>query len=446
MLEAFITSVLIIDDSEKEIGKLKEYLEEKDIWVKHYTPTQLDKITSDKLPFNNRKLIFLDLYLEDGAKIESNISKIRGYFTKILSRDFGTYGIVLWTKHTDEYNAFVERIYKTSDKYTAPLFVIPLEKNKYLKDDDFSSVLEDLEENLKNDVASSFFIEWNKAVKAGSDKTISGLYNLFDSNEKKEKHLEPVLFKLAQNYSGFPINTSIKIDDDVEKGKIKSFLQKDLIKSLMDSLQFEISNNYQNVEILFKELSKLNYNETPEEKSKVFSKLNSLLMLDLDNLSQDSPIPGNIYEITDSALPVYIKELVYKKKNEDIDTHADFKDLNKRRICIELTPPCDFALNKKQSFSRIVGGIQLDFDKKLLQSTFSTENFYKYLHPVRIDGFENPQMIIFDFYRFQTIKEDELKDPSKYKIIAKTKDKLFADILQKLSSHTARLGIAILYP
>lgn len=209
------------------------------------------------------------------------------------------------------------------------------------------------------------------------------MYNLFDSNEKKKNHLEAVLFKLAQNYSGFPINPSVKITDVVEKEKIKSFLQKDLIKSLMDSLQFEISNNYQNVEILFNELTKLNYNESKVEKYKVFSKLNSLLMLDLDNLSQDSPIPGNIYEICDPALPVYIKELVYKKKNEDIDTHNDFKNLKKRRICIELTPPCDYAQKKKQLFSRIVGGIQLDFDKKLLQSKFSTENFYKYLHPIR---------------------------------------------------------------
>jgi len=39
-----------------------------------------------------------------------------------------------------------------------------------------------------------------------------------------------------------------------------------------------------------------------------------------------------------------------------------------------------------------------------------------------------------------------LKNSLEYKIIAKAKDKLFADVLQKLSSHTARLGIAILYP
>ncbi len=89
----------------------------------------------------------------------------------------------------------------------------------------------------------------------------------------------------------------------------------------------------------------------------------------------------------------------------------------------------------------------MDFNKEILKgnnSPFKTENYYTFLYPVKIEGYENPQMIIFDFYRFQTVKEDELKDSGKFKILMKAKDKLFADLIQKLSAHTARLGIAIL--
>lgn len=295
-----------------------------------------------------------------------------------------------------------------------------------------------LEEKLEKDVASSFFVEWNKAVKIGSDNTITTLYNLFDTNDKKNKHLEAVLYSLALNFTGIP------------KNNVENYnLQKDLIKSLMDTLQFEITGSYIGVKELFTQQNKLNFNETADEKSKVFSKLNSLLLLDLQNLSQNSPIPGNVYEIIDQTSPLYIKELIYKKNNEDIDIHSDFKDLKKRRICIEITPPCDFAQNKKQSLSRIVGGVQMDFDKDILKgntSPFKTDNFYTFLYPVSMEGFEKPQMIIFDFYRFQTLNESDLKNKDKFKIIMKTKDKLFADILQKFSSHTARLGIAVLYP
>ena len=97
----------------------------------------------------------------------------------------------------------------------------------------------------------------------------------------------------------------------------------------------------------------------------------------------------------------------------------------------------------KQSLSRIVGGVILDYNKNV-KEYFKGDSLYTDLYPVYIEGFENPQIIIFDFYRLQTVKEDELKKTTKYKIFAKAKDKLFADILQKLSSHIARLGIAVI--
>lgn len=261
---------------------------------------------------------------------------------------------------------------------------------------------------------------------------------MFENNEKKNENLESVLYSLALNYTGIPEGNTVNYD-----------LQKDLIKSLMDTLQFEITNSYSGVKELFQNCGSLNFKGAAEEKSVVFSKLNSLLLLDTHNLSQDSPIPGNIYEITDSKSPLYIKELSSKAGIIELDTHEDFKELKKRRICIEITPPCDFAQNKKQSLSRIVGGLQMDFNKDILKggkSRFKGDNFYSFLYPVNIEGFEKPQMIIFDFYRFQTINECDLRDPQKYRILMKTKDKLFADVIQKLSSHTARLGLAVLYP
>ena len=412
------------------------YLEdEKDIWARFFSPSDLDRKEN---PFNNRKIIFLDLYLDDSRSSTDNIAKIRKYFKLIIGKNFGTYGIVLWTKHTDHFDDFCDKIFQKNNPFTLPLFVIPLDKTKYKRQGSYVGVLEELEEKLISDVASSFFVEWNKAVKNGSDNTITTLYNLFETNEKKNRNLESVLYSLALNFTGIPVNHTENYD-----------LQKDLVKSLMDTLQFEIANSYKEVKNLFKETSKLNFSEPFEEKSKVYSKLNSLLLLDSQNLSQVSPIPGNIYEISDQKSPLFIKELMYKKKIEDIDIHEDFKDLKKRRVCIEITPPCDFALNKKQSLSRIVGGIQMDFHKDILKgnnSPFKTDNFYTFLYPVHIEGFEKPQMIIFDFYRFQTINEADLKNGSKFKIVLNAKDKLFADVLQKLSSHTARLGIAVLYP
>ncbi|MEI6767272.1 MAG: hypothetical protein WCM76_16700 [Bacteroidota bacterium] len=225
MIREFITSALIIDDSKAEIEKLQEFLEEKDIWVKHYTPAEIEALQSERIPFNNRKLIFLDLYLDDKENLKNNIGKIRKYFTSIIGNDFGTYGIVLWSKHTDDFNSFVERIYKTGDQYTPPLFVVPLDKNEYINKNNFSGVLEKLEEKLNSDVASSFFVEWNKSVKKGSDTTISTLYGFFETSEKRKKYLEAVLFRLSCNYNGIPVNIKLKDGSEVEKTKVKATLE-----------------------------------------------------------------------------------------------------------------------------------------------------------------------------------------------------------------------------
>jgi hypothetical protein len=436
MLQDFFTSALIIDDKESEVKDLISYLEEIDIWVKHFTPAQLNK---RKEPFNNRKLIFLDLFLDNSKGLVDNIALIRKYLKKILKSDFGTYGIVLWTKHEDNFDQFCDKIYNKSNNFTFPLFIVSLDKTKYSSLGNYKSILNDLETKLSSDVYASFFIEWNKAVKKGSDNTISTLYNLFDSNTKKTQNLESVLYSLAINYTGIP-RISIKKYD----------LQKDLVKSLMDTLQFEITENYNNTSSLFSVSTKLNYNPTEEieknEKIKIYSMLNSLLLLDFNNYHQDSVIPGNVYEVRKSNNPVYI-ENIFKGTNEiELEKHADFIGKVNKRIAIEVTPPCDFAGMKKQFHSRVLGGFVLDYDNKLIEKYFKGDGFYAYLLPIFLKEFTNPQMIIIDFYRFQTIKETELRNNKKFKIIMTVKNKLFADILQKLSSHTSRLGIPIMNP
>src|SRR5690606_3519197 len=109
---------------------------------------------------------------------------------------------------------------------------------------------------------------------------------------------------------------------------------------------------------LFSNPEALNYNDDENEKIKVFSKLNSLLLLDSDNLAQSIVVPGNIYEIIDNQNPIYFTEFYNNKGTEiKIDEHEDFIKKVNKRIAIEITPPCDFASKKKQYQSRVIGGI-----------------------------------------------------------------------------------------
>lgn len=422
MLNEFITSALIIDDKENEIIELKKLLEEQDIWVKHYTPEYLDSI---KTPINNRKIIFLDLFLDETMREEKEqISKIRSYFSRVIGSKFGTYGIVLWTKHKEHLELFKEKIYQTSGKYTPPLFVIAIDKTKYLRNG-FSSIIQDLNKELTQDISSAFFIEWNKSVKQGGDSTIYNIYELFNKIDNRERYLEPLLYELAINYSGLPREYA---------NKDMIFLQKELIKSLMDNLQFGIINSYNKVEKLFLNTNQLEFNDNPGIKLGLFSKLNSILLLEHENINQQYAIPGTIYRIDEKLV-----------KNSYICEVLDQKGVQYRKsnlIILDISPPCDFNNSKKNKKSRIIEGAILDYDKKL-KDKFKQERFYL-VNLVDFNGY--PKTIIFDFYGFQTITEDSLVDKDKYKPLLRIKDILFSDILQKISSHISRAGIAILSP
>lgn len=453
MLEEFITSALIIDDKEEEINQLQKFLESKDIWVKHYTPDNLDERIQQEYKLKNRKIIFLDLHLDEAQDLTHNAAKIRRYFSKLLGCDFGSYGIVLWTKHTDEFNEFRNKLYQNNDKYTLPLFMVAMDKSSYLNTGNYNKILNDLEKKLNNDIPASFFIAWNKAVKKGSDSTITSLYNLFDSIEDKEAYLEATLYKLALSYTGTP-----------EKNitTYKKYIQKDLVKSLIDNLQSEINKSYTNIEGLFKDLKKLNFEskikdeeqkvakkqqgkkkQEWDKKYKIFSKLNSMLLIDSENLSQTTPLPGNIYYKKNTVKDEkYFNKLI--KTNFTEKEKSEINTTINKIITIEITPPCDFSNSKKQERSRIIQGFMLDYNEKI-KDKFKSERFYK-ICPLSIKNYDEPQMIVLDFYKFQTITEKQLSKKDVYEIAMKAKNNLFADILQKLSSHMSRLGLAILEP
>ena len=133
-------------------------------------------------------------------------------------------------------------------------------------------------------------------------------------------------------------------------------------------------------------------------------------------------------------------DMLYQLLKEEDEINTTINKI----ITIEITPPCDFSNSKKQERSRIIQGFMLDYNEKI-KDKFKAERFYK-ICPLSIENYDEPQMIVLDFYKFQTITEKQLSKKDVYEIAMKAKNNLFADILQKLSSHMSRLGLAILEP
>lgn len=56
------------------------------------------------------------------------------------------------------------------------------------------------------------------------------------------------------------------------------------------------------------------------------------------------------------------------------------------------------------------------------------------------------KFVCLDFRNIYIESEETMKDASFYKLLFMVKHRLFADILQKFSSHAARLGLSIVQP
>lgn len=417
MIEDFIDSALIIDDVEGEIEGLMAVLLSKDIYVKYYSPEEIKGISG----LRNRKIIFLDLYLSktSGNDIEGHISEIRRIFTHSIGKNFGSYGIVLWSAHNEQIDALKQKMSLDiqKDSYSAPLFIVGLPKTKYLKDG-FGSFFNDLNEKVNSDTAANFFIQWETLVKKGKDKAINSIYSLANKYENQEKHLRYILYKIAENYTGVDISKTTSYP-----------LEGDAYKAFNDLLHYEIVNETDSVssKILHNTASLQSYDISNEDKEKLYSEINSKLFIDTKNIKQAFPIPGNVYKLT---------EVNSQYKVEDCPADSI-------PVIIEITPPCDFSNNKKGGRSRILSGFIYEYSKAAHK--YNSEHYYKELWPIKLPDKENSQMIIFDFRYTGSLKEVELKDATKYQILFRAKDKLFADILQKLSSHVARLGLSIIH-
>ena len=413
-----IKSALIIDNVYEEVKDLELILTSAGTYHTFYTPETLNDVQKD---FKNHQIIFMDFSLDD-TRINpiDNIALIRNALKKICKVNFGSYGLVLWTKHMEHIQVFKTKLTLDAKKkeYITPLFVIGLDKSSYLQNG-YSSLWDDLNTKLLKDKAALFFFNWRNSVDSASDNALNYMYQLVPDYTKQPQQFSYLLYQMAENYSGIPIN-DMQVYDGMHKDAYRAF--DELLYSDLISQQSGFEN------IFPERINKPDY--TFEEELEQIAKINSKLLLDLFITDPNVVMPGNVYQVMN---------------NNDFLKMGELGD-DSLSIAIELTPPCDFS-NKKVS-SRLIGGFMADCpkDKKELKkfiSSFKAENKYS-IWPVEYEG--EIKFICFDFRNIYIDSDTALKNVSSYKLLFMVKHRLFADILQKFSSHAARLGLSIVQP
>lgn len=452
-IEEMLDRVVVIDNLKEEIDDLVAKLRSYDISVD--VPEYTEDYSQLPVYTHNRQLIFMDLMLdEDESHLTTNISRVINILNHIVGQGFGPYGLVLWTKHQEKINAFLTRLDSAAKDENStkennendeeiipveitlqnpPIFVIGIDKVQFKREGgwDFSDLMPQLNAELHKSNASYFFLRWLSVTRQASQETISNIYGLTRNYENKEKEITHILNKLALNQTGI--------------NHYYPGLTADAYKAFSDILHPKI-NALTGAETI-PDLSSVETAFTEEEELPILAHLNRILFIDDIGIDQNEIVPGNIYEVKDTNCPVIVAEserIPFKRKN-DKGKWEEFKNYSCVPIAVELTPPCDFS--NKKVLSRIVGGYIVDFDAhEDKKKDISGGDKCYIIRPILIPGNEKIKFIIFDFRHLYSPAEEELKDANKYKVLFRANHPLFSDLLQKFSSHAARLGLKGLEP
>lgn len=488
ILEDCINSAIIIDDKYEEVEALEKLLKSLGIYVEFYDYAGDFHIDGEG-HLKNRNLIFMDLMLnDDGSKLRENISIFISILSKLTNgKHFGLYGLVVWTKHdeyidelkkalsqaalpideTDSEEADEEEVITGSHLDNPPLFVVGLKKSAYNKGGgvfNYDTLKDDLEKQLADNKSAYFFVHWNATVEEAKKHIVHEFYKLGKDYTMRDERLTYLLCELAKNHTGL-----IDASD-------YTYLTTDAYKAF-DELLF--SKLYVEQKDINTPLFDANLNcpfEKFEERQSIAAILNAMFFIDDVSLSVKDIVPGNIYKVkkTDSALVTDKKACMALKKAEESHSTKIKEDNEKRRkrnpknpqlkkeiepfipecwdVAIELTPPCDYSQNNRK-MARLVGGYIFDIPLGKFQETSkksrvvedgclpnsNSEKEY-IIGPILLDN--KVRYMVFDYTYLVTESTEKLKDPEYYKVCYRAKPKLFAHILQRFSSHAARLGLS----
>lgn len=441
LLNDILNRVLVIDDREDETTRLRQVLSSDDIAVDYADPSKLGGVVFRR----NRQIVFMDLMLDGNVNnVSSNISRIITILRDNIAQSFGLYGLAVWTSHQEHVEKLRESLGKAYrgdlegtgnqpqivingvasnrlNPIVPPLFVVRLDKNKYIQKG-YDSLLQDLELELSQDTAAYFFTTWYGSVVKGVTGSVQSIYSLAPEYPKQKEELRYLLYMMGVNHIG------------TSKTKGYDKVTEDSFKSFDELLSADLHTQQRSSQQLFDPKPQKQWSGDSAKKMKISALLNAKMFVDSENLSGQYIIPGNTYKVLDAN-----SSLVIQNKPDDLGQF----NLQYENIAIELTPPCDFT--NKKIYSRLVGGFA--FEATSLSKN-NLEDIKKILtgdkvYNVWLVMIENKIMILsFDFRYLFTPADADLMDSNQYQLWFRAKPRLFADVLQKFSSHAARLGLS----
>jgi len=445
------TEVVVIDDMKDEVEPLLNLLNKRGVGLCYYKGTNFQELPQK--PIAGVRFLFLDFVLgTDGQSYKNKISTLMGAVKGVIAKDNGPYVIFAWTKHNqpqdDLFSAFKKAIMNDKD-FPKPVFIIDLEKNKYMNN--LRLIDKRLKEVFNDKNILEILFHWESNARTALRDVVKLLTNMSrpevssdesfdDYSSKWNSELEKHFCKIAEMVIG---RNNIKKDK-----KILIAAQLALTYPFHDCLEKRVwadSEKFKNlISRIFNHLSK---RHTLGERA-ILNTAFLLNCLDLGKILQ----PGNIYLVPDvyktfkcTQKKCYVNKARLTKNmiaktffNGELKTYGNKKELLRDvvPVLMEITPECDFVQNKWKCAKLVFGVLWPQEHEKQLKSPQKTNTLFissplliRYRNKNYCMAFNSHHLLTLDFSVFKDIVP-----------AFRARKEYLVDIQHWFSSHISRPG------
>lgn len=411
-------------------------------------------------------LIFLDIDfgIEHLTDVKNQVSYAVRILKKALSEESSPYGIVLWSKEPsypldgEDGDAESTSQYITKMLYgdglkgkPKPLFVVDIEKSSFVESEDYSRLIQTINEKLQADKMAKFFAHWQEEVIESTAHTYKDIQHYAETlAEESKQPLETEFFNILKHatytYFGFSWGQDVDISDVLSRYSF-SYMSSQLCDKLNSNFcQKHISGVFDDSGDVIREKSCSDGLIVKE----CHSKLCKILKKHGHNFEESAKktLAEAVNKVSSKSNNIKLQSVLAKLNCRSLFdlVRSDLKDLSgliyvasiehKANVYLNITPPCDIAQNKKDAKIYLAGQLRkYSLYSKALENYSKKEGDRFYKTPPAL--FDENSYFVFQFDLrniLRTLADDE--KIARYIL----KDSAFADLMQKFGQYNSRLG------
>jgi hypothetical protein len=451
--------IAIIDDQFEQAFPLINILSKNQCSFSYFTGEE-KYLPEEGQNFNDIRLLFLDINLIDNAAHESKVIKGRliPVLKRVISENNYPYVLVYWSRHENEYESLIQEIFTNDLPTRKPIAFLSQNKLDYFDlDGKQTEKCEELTVNLFQNICDSidktpaygYLVNWENQAHFSVDNTLEEIFKSLHTLESWECNANYLLNQLGENYAG---NGTYKNQSPEEKiiSAYQAFnnVYIDTLEYLTNSSKIDNAKD-------------LAFDENLIDKESVFIVNKKLLISEENNcLEYSGAVIEDSISANNSTYEDLLNNCLNRRKIEDLvknDSANDGKSnaeiskiikklcsqkrreirVDYRKICVVVTPLCDFIQNKS-IYSRVVQGIlikanHLDCIDDKSEAVFITPKF-----KIGSDVF----VLVLNFRYFFTT--NTLSQSTDFKQIFRIRQQLLSEIQSKLARHINRQGVLFL--